>query len=50
VEGFSAGLIDDNNIYEWEIMIIGPQNTLYEGGFFKAHLSFPRDYPQVCCL
>ncbi|KAG9297227.1 hypothetical protein G9A89_003523 [Geosiphon pyriformis] len=45
VEGFSAGLVDDENIYEWEIMIMGPQDTLYEGGFFKARLSFPQDYP-----
>lgn len=22
-----------------------PENTLYEGGLFKAHLTFPRDYP-----
>ncbi|KAI3641097.1 hypothetical protein MIR68_000876 [Amoeboaphelidium protococcarum] len=47
IEGFSAGLVDDSNIYEWEIMIIGPTDTLYEGGFFKARLSFPKDYPQM---
>ncbi|KXN68789.1 ubiquitin-conjugating enzyme E2 g [Conidiobolus coronatus NRRL 28638] len=47
VEGFSAGLVNDNNIYEWEIMIIGPPDTLYEGGFFKAKLKFPQDYPQM---
>eukprot|EP01137_Pigoraptor_chileana_P020750 Opistho-2@83544 len=46
VEGFSAGLIDDNDIYKWEVMIIGPPDTLYEGGFFKAHLIFPKEYPQ----
>jgi ubiquitin-protein ligase len=28
-------------------MIIGPPDTLYEGGFFKTRLSFPKDYPQV---
>jgi len=42
---YSAGLVDDSNIYEWEITIIGPENTLYEGGLFKVHLTFPRDYP-----
>jgi ubiquitin-conjugating enzyme E2 G1 len=63
---YSAGLVDDSNIYEWEVTIIGysprptgrsspsvplltcspsPENTLYEGGLFKATLSFPRDYP-----
>ncbi|KIY69582.1 ubiquitin-conjugating enzyme [Cylindrobasidium torrendii FP15055 ss-10] len=45
VEGFSAGLVDDDNLYEWEIMIIGPPDTLYEGGFFKARLTFPPEYP-----
>jgi len=43
--GFSAGLKDEENIYEWEIMIMGPPDTYYEGGFFKASLSFPKDYP-----
>lgn len=28
VEGFSAGLIDDNDIYRWEVLIIGPPDTL----------------------
>lgn len=28
VEGFSAGLIDDEDIYKWEVVIIGPQDTL----------------------
>lgn len=28
VEGFSAGLIDDNDIYKWEVLIIGPPDTL----------------------
>lgn len=28
VEGFSAGLIDDDDIYKWEVVIIGPQDTL----------------------
>ena len=73
VEGFSAGLIDDDDIYQWEVVVIGPQDTLLwveyydqvdqlhslssissnsqpfltcsEGGFFKAHLIFPKDYP-----
>ncbi|XP_078277737.1 ubiquitin-conjugating enzyme E2G 1b [Rhinoraja longicauda] len=45
VDGFSAGLIDDDDIYRWEVVIIGPPDTLFEGGFFKAHLTFPNDYP-----
>jgi len=45
VEGFSAGLIDDEDIFRWEVMIIGPPDTMYEGGFFKCHLYFPTEYP-----
>ncbi|GAA6056362.1 hypothetical protein JCM3770_005967 [Rhodotorula araucariae] len=45
VEGFSAGLVDDDNVFEWEITIFGPPDTLYEGGFFRALLKFPDDFP-----
>lgn len=45
VEGFSAGLVDDDDIYQWEVVVIGPLDTLFEGGFFKVALTFPRDYP-----
>ncbi|KAK0523613.1 Ubiquitin-conjugating enzyme E2 15 [Tilletia horrida] len=45
VEGFSAGLKDESNLYEWEIIIIGPNDTLYEGAFLKAELVFPPEYP-----
>jgi len=47
VEGFSAGLVDDSNVFEWEILIIGPVETPYEGGFFKALMTFPKDYPNM---
>jgi ubiquitin-conjugating enzyme E2 G1 len=45
VEGFSAGLVDESNLFEWEVFIVGPSETLFEGGFFKARLNFPEDYP-----
>ncbi|CDI98582.1 Ubiquitin-conjugating enzyme E2 G1 [Taenia solium] len=44
-EGFSAGLIDDDNIFKWQVLIMGPADTLYDGGWFKATLEFPQDYP-----
>ena len=41
----SAGLVDDN-IYEWEVMLmISDDCKFYGGGFFRARLSFPTDYP-----
>ncbi|KXS12375.1 ubiquitin-conjugating enzyme [Gonapodya prolifera JEL478] len=43
-DGFSAGLADDN-IYEWQVTIVGPADTMYEGGLYRAKLSFPTSYP-----
>ncbi|XP_043694318.1 ubiquitin-conjugating enzyme E2 7-like [Telopea speciosissima] len=45
VEGFSVGLVNEKNIYEWSVNIIGPLDTLYEWGSFDAIMSFPKDYP-----
>ncbi|WRT65246.1 uncharacterized protein IL334_002189 [Kwoniella shivajii] len=45
VDGFSAGLVDDDNILEWQIVIMGPADTLYEGAILKARLIFPPEYP-----
>ncbi|XP_052187217.1 ubiquitin-conjugating enzyme E2 13 isoform X2 [Diospyros lotus] len=45
VDGFSAGLVDESNLFEWSVTIIGPPDTLYEGGFFNAIMSFPSNYP-----
>ena len=45
VEGFSAGLKDESDPFVWEVMIMGPADTPYEGGIFQADMSFPRDYP-----
>lgn len=28
VEGFSAGLVDESDIHKWEVLIIGPPDTL----------------------
>lgn len=43
--GFSAGLVDDSNPFEWQVILNGPPDTIYDGGFFKAKLFFPLDYP-----
>ncbi|KAL3866377.1 hypothetical protein ACJMK2_043680 [Sinanodonta woodiana] len=45
VEGFQVKLTNDDNLFEWEVAIFGPPSTLYEGGYFKAHMKFPHDYP-----
>ena len=42
---FIANLLK-HDISTFQILIIGPTDTLYEGGFFKCHLIFPKEYPQ----
>jgi ubiquitin-conjugating enzyme E2 R len=44
LEGFTVQLINDN-LFEWEVAIFGPPNTLYQGGYFKSCIKFPQDYP-----
>ncbi|KYO00190.1 putative ubiquitin-conjugating enzyme [Plasmodium gaboni] len=43
--GFSVGLVDESNFFEWNVCFEGPKNTLYEGGIYNATLSFPSDFP-----
>jgi ubiquitin-conjugating enzyme E2 R len=44
LEGFTVKLVNDN-LFEWEVGIYGPPNTLYQGGYFKSSIKFPPDYP-----
>jgi ubiquitin-conjugating enzyme E2 G1 len=46
-DGVSVGLGDDDNIFLWELLIVGPSETLYEGGFFRCKLEFPNDFPNM---
>ena len=44
--GFSVGLVNENDYYKWTVLFQGPEDTIFEGGFFKAILTFPEDFPQ----
>ena len=37
----------DNNILEWKYIIIGPSDTIYEGGIFRGKIVFTDKYPIV---
>ena len=41
----SIGLENDDDLFLWNIVFEGPEDSLYEGGYFKAQLKFPDDYP-----
>ena len=42
VEGFRVRLINDDNLFEWEVAIFGPPGTLYEAGYFKVDTPYTR--------
>ena len=44
-EGIIAGPANEENFFEWEALIAGPEGTPFEGGVFNAKLAFPHDYP-----
>ena len=45
IDGVSINEIDEINPYIWNIIIIGPKDTPYEGGLFYATIKFPNNYP-----
>lgn len=45
ISGISCGLVD-SNVFEWEVMLmIDDETKYYGGGFFRARLTFPPEYP-----
>lgn len=44
VEGFTVTANEDN-MFIWTVALFGPPGTLYQGGYFKAVLKFPTNYP-----
>lgn len=45
MEGVTISVPDETDLFTWEIGIFGPPETIYEGGYFKCLLAFPKDYP-----
>ena len=36
VEGFRVKLVNDEDMFVWEVALFGPPDTLYQGGYFKV--------------
>jgi len=45
--GCTFGLINENNLYQWKVSMIGPQGTPYQNGIFTILVFFPSNYPQT---
>ena len=37
--------INENNMFNWNVLIFGPSETIYEGGIFQCEFNFPKNYP-----
>ena len=44
--GVTVGLFNVNDIRNWRVSILGPNDTSYKGGLFYLSVSFPPEYPQ----
>ncbi|KAF7496066.1 Ubiquitin-conjugating enzyme E2 G2 [Sarcoptes scabiei] len=44
-DGILAGPVNEENFFEWDSYILGPEGTYYEGGVYAAKITFPKDYP-----
>ena len=40
LEGIRSRLVNEENLFEWEVALFGPPDTLYQGGYFKVRLIF----------
>ena len=44
-EGFTAGPVDDSDMFKWTATLTGPEDSPYEGGNFELSMEFPKDFP-----
>ena len=44
--GATVGLVDEDNIFQWRVTLIGPKDTSYTGGIFILRINFPENYPE----
>ena len=42
---FTAGPVREEDMYDWQAVMKGPDGTPYENGIFFLNLKYPMDYP-----
>ena len=45
--GIYLRLINEDNLYEWNALVVGPKDTPYEGGFYMFKIKVNQEYPFV---
>ena len=43
--GIAVSLFNEDNIFEWKSAILGPRDSIYQGGVFFFKIIFPKNYP-----
>lgn len=44
-EGMTVSLLDESDIYNWQVTMEGPEGSLYAGGHYRLLLALPAEYP-----
>ncbi|CAF2396485.1 unnamed protein product [Rotaria sp. Silwood2] len=44
-DGVTATPLNESNLFEWQAIITGPDDTPYEGGLYELCISIPCNYP-----
>ena len=44
--GIDIGLANDDDYYNWRVIMMGPKDTPYQGGIFTLTMKFTDDFPK----